>query len=239
MADGIYAAAAGMVAQQTRIDAIANDLANADTPGYKSQRVAFKDLVYGSEGGVAVGSGAAAVDAGRSSAEGGLQSTGNPLSVAISGPGFFQIRRIDGTVGLTRDGDFQLDSSGGIVTTNGERLVPPITVPKGVQPGQVSIAQDGTVTAGGRTLGKIQVVNVPAPGQLLSVGNSTYTTTAASGNATPLAGAKLEQSMLEGSDVDTASAMTELLDAQQSYSLASRAIQTQDQLLQIANDIKR
>lgn len=239
MADGIYAAAAGMVAQQTRIDAIANDLANADTPGYKSQRVAFKDLVYGSEGGVAVGSGAAAVDAGRSSAEGGLQATGNPLSVAISGPGFFQIRRIDGTTGLTRDGDFQLDSSGGVVTANGERLVPPITVPKGIQPSQISIAQDGTVTAAGRTLGKIQVVDVPAPGQLLSVGNSTYTVTAASGNATTVQSPKLEQSMLEGSDVDTASAMTDLLDAQQSYSLASRAIQTQDQLLQIANDIKR
>jgi flagellar basal-body rod protein FlgG len=239
MADGIYAAAAGMAAQQTRIAAIANDLANADTPGYKSERVAFKDLVYGSEGGVAVGSGVAAVDAGRSSAEGGLQSTGNPLSVAIDGPGFFQIRRLDGSSGLTRDGSFELDSSGGLVTSNGERLVPPITVPRGVQPGSVSIAQDGTVTAGGRTLGKIQVVNVPAPGALLAVGNSTYQVTAASGNTTPLQGAKVEQSMLEGSDVDTASAMTELLDAQQSYSLASRAIQTQDQLLQIANDIKR
>jgi flagellar basal-body rod protein FlgG len=239
MADGIYAAASGMVAQQTRIDAIANDLANADTPGYKSQRVAFKDLVYGSEGGVAVGSGAAAVDAGRSSAEGGLQSTGDPLNVAIAGPGFFQIRRIDGSTGLTRDGGFQLDASGGLVTTNGENLVPPITVPKGIQPDQVSIGQDGTVTAGGRTIGKIQVVNVPAPGALLAVGNSTYTVTPGSGNATPLQSTKLESGMLEGSDVDTASAMTELLDAQQSYSLASRAIQTQDQLLQIANDIKR
>jgi flagellar basal-body rod protein FlgG len=239
MADGIYAAASGMVAQQTRIDAIANDLANADTPGYKSQRVAFKDLVYGSEGGVAVGSGAAAVDAGRSSAEGGLQSTGNPLSIAITGPGFFQIRRVDGSTGLTRDGSFQLDAAGRLVTSSGQNLVPPITVPKGIQPDQVSIAQDGTVTAGGRAIGKVQVVNVPAPGALLAVGDSTYTVTAASGNATPLQGAKLESGMLEGSDVDTASAMTELLDAQQSYSLASRAIQTQDQLLQIANDLKR
>jgi flagellar basal-body rod protein FlgG len=239
MADGIYAAASGMVAQQTRIDAIANDLANADTPGYKSQRVAFKDLVYGSEGGVAVGSGAAAVDAGRSTVAGGLQASDNPLSAAITGPGFFQIRRADGTTGLTRDGDFQLDADGGLVTTTGERLVPPITVPKGVQPDQVSIAQDGTVTAGGRALGKIQVVNVAAPGALLAVGDSTYTATAASGAATPVAGATIQQSQLEGSDVDVAESMTELLDAQQSYSLASRAIQTQDQLLQIANEIKR
>ena len=111
MADGIYAAAAGMAAQQTRMDAIANDLANADTPGYKSERVAFKDLVYGREGNVAVGSGAAAIDAGRSTTQGTVSDSTDPLDLAIDGPGFFQIRRPDGTVGLTRDGIRKIQAS--------------------------------------------------------------------------------------------------------------------------------
>jgi flagellar basal-body rod protein FlgG len=241
MADGIYAAAAGMAAQQTRMDAIANDLANADTPGYKSERVAFKDLVYSAEGVVNVGSGAVALDAGRSTQQGVLNDSTDPLSLAIDGPGFFQIRRADGTVGLTRDGSLQLDSAGSLVTSQGERLVPPITLPTGTQPADVSIGTDGSVTAAGRIVGRIALVNVPSPGGLLAVGNSTYVATAASGAATPLAGAtsKIRQSELEASNVDTAQAMTDLLDAQQGYSLASRAIQTQDQILQIANDIKR
>lgn len=237
MADGIYAAAAGMAAQQTRMDAIANDLANADTPGYKSRRVAFEDLVYGREGNVAVGSGAAALDAGRSSAQGTVTDANDPLSLAIDGPGFFQIRRPDGTVGLTRDGGFKLDASGSVVTSQGDRLVPPITIPKGAQPSDVSISESGTVTVAGRIVGQIALVNVPSPGGLLAVGSSTFVATAASGAATPLAGGRIQQSAIEESNVDTASAMTDLLDAQQTYSLSSRAIQTQDQMLQIANQI--
>jgi flagellar basal-body rod protein FlgG len=239
MADGIYAAAAGMAAQQTRIDAIANDLANADTPGYKSERVAFKDLVYGSENGVPVGSGAAALDAGRSMQQGVLNDASDPLSLAIDGPGFFQVRRADGSVGLTRDGSFELDAAGGLVTSQGERLVPPITVPAGTQPKDVSIAQNGAVSVAGRIVGQIALVTVPSPGGLLAVGNSTYLASTASGAPIPATGSKIQQSELEASNVDAATAMTDLLDAQQGYSLASRAIQTQDQLLQIANDIKR
>jgi flagellar basal-body rod protein FlgG len=237
MADGIYAAAAGMAAQQTRMDAIANDLANADTPGYKSERVAFKDLVYGREGNVAVGSGAAAIDAGRSTTQGTVSDSTDPLDLAIDGPGFFQIRRPDGTVGLTRDGSFELDASGSLVTSQGERLVPPITVPKGTQPSDVSISQSGAVTVAGRIVGQITLANVPSPGGLLAVGNSTYVATTASGAASPLAGGRIQQSATEASNVDAASAMTDLLDAQQTYSLSSRAIQTQDQMLQIANQI--
>lgn len=239
MADGIYAAAAGMAAQQTRMDAIANDLANSDTPGYKSERVAFEDLVYGSEGGVPVGSGAAALTAGRTTTQGVLQDSSDPLSLAIDGPGFFQIRRPDGTVGLTRDGSFELDASGSLVTTQGDRLVPPITVPSGTQPSAVTIGTNGSVTVAGRIVGQINLVNVPAPGGLLAVGNSTYLATAASGAASPLAAGatKIQQKQLEASDVDPATAMTDLLDAQQSYTLASQAIQTQSQMLQIANNI--
>jgi flagellar basal-body rod protein FlgG len=237
MANGIYAAAAGMAAQQTRIDAIANDLANADTTGYKSERVAFRDLVYGSEDGVSVGSGASALDAGRSMVQGVLGASDNPLAVGIDGPGYFQVRRADGTVALTRDGDFQIDAAGSLVNATGEQLVPPITVPKGTQPSDVTIAADGTVSIPGRTLGQLKLVDVPAPTGLLSVGSSMYVATPASGAAAP-AKAKLEQRQLEGSNVDVATSMTDLLDAQQTYSLASRAIQTQDQLLAMANDLK-
>jgi flagellar basal-body rod protein FlgG len=237
MADGIYAAAAGMAAQQTRMDAIANDLANADTPGYKSQRVAFEDLVYGREGNVPVGSGAAALDAGRTTAQGTLSDSTDPLSLAIDGPGFFQVRRADGTVGLTRDGSFQLDAGGGLVTSQGERLVPPVTVPKGTQPSDVTIASNGSVTVAGRIVGQIALANVPSPGGLLAVGNSTYVATTASGAATTLRSGTIKQSAVEASNVNAADSMTDLLDAQQSYSLASRAIQTQDQMLQIANQI--
>ncbi|HEX7083900.1 MAG TPA: flagellar hook-basal body protein [Gaiellaceae bacterium] len=238
MADGIYAAAAGMAAQQTRLEAIANDLANAGTAGYKSERVGFKDLVYGSVDGVAVGSGAAAVDAGPSMVQGTLTDSSDPLSLALDGPGFFQIRRADGSTGLTRDGDFMLDAAGNLVTSQGEQLVPPIKVPAGVQPKNVTVAADGTVSAPGRTLGKLQIVDVPSPNGLLAVGSSTFLATAASGAAAPARGTQVKQHQLEASNVDTAEAMTDLLDAQQTYTLASRALSIQDQMLQIANQIK-
>src|SRR5690348_14355716 len=141
MPEGIYAAAAGMLAQQTKMDSLANDIANVNTAGYKHQRLGFRDLVYQA----GIGAGAAPVDGGRSYVEGSLQQTGDPLSLAIIGSGFFQVRRADGQTALTRDGQFQLDANGSLVTQTGERLVPPITVPKGTDPSQISIAADGTV----------------------------------------------------------------------------------------------
>ena len=106
MLNGLYSAASGMLAQQTRMDMLANDLANLNTTGYKQARIGFRDLLYNSEQGMPVGAGAAVVDAGRNDAEGALQQTGDPLSLAIAGPGFFQVRRSDGSIALTRSGDF-------------------------------------------------------------------------------------------------------------------------------------
>jgi flagellar basal-body rod protein FlgG len=240
VANGIYAAAAGMAAQQVRLDVIANSLANAGTFGYKSERIGFRDLLYGAEGGVAVGSGSAAVDAGRSDAQGTLGTSDNPLSLAISGPGYFQVKRADGTLALTRNGAFQLDAKGSLVTASGEQLVPPIRLPAGTQPHDVTIATDGTVSLAGKTVGSIRLFTVPAPGALLSVGNSSFASTRASGAATRApAASKVMQSQEEESNVDIASAMTDMLDAQQTYTLVSRALQTQDQLAQIANGLKR
>jgi flagellar basal-body rod protein FlgG len=239
MANGIYAAAAGMAAQQVRLDAIANDLANSGTFGYKSERVGFRDLLYGAEQGVAVGSGSAAVDLGRSDVQGTIGDGGSPLSLALSGPGYFQVKRLDGSQALTRNGAFALDSQGRLVTSDGEQLVPPIRVPAGTQPKDVVIATDGAVTVKGKSIGAIKLVDVPAPNDLLAVGDSSFATTRASGVATPVTGTKVMQAQQEESNVDIATTMTDMLDTQHTYTLVSRALQTQDQLAQIANGLKR
>jgi flagellar basal-body rod protein FlgG len=245
MANGIYAAAAGLAAQQDRIDAISNDLANVGTTGYRSERVGFQDLLYGPEDNVSVGGGATAVDAGRSNVQGALAASSNPIALAINGSGYFQVKRADGTNALTRDGDFQIDAAGSLVSSNGEQLVPPIKLPAGTAPSDVTIASDGTVSvstgaaSAPTTVGKIALVDVPAQAGLLAVGSNDFQTTAASGATAPATGAKLVQGQLEQSNVDVASAMSSLLDAQQSYSLMSHAIQTQDQLLQIANELRQ
>src|SRR6266550_963465 len=117
MLEGLYSAAAGMAAQQDRMDSLANDVANVNTPGYKGLRVGFRDLVYqqsgrGAQANVRTGSGAAATPLGRGQAQGPLQQTGNPLDLAIQGPGFFEVRRANGQLALTRNGNFRLDSTG-------------------------------------------------------------------------------------------------------------------------------
>jgi flagellar basal-body rod protein FlgG len=239
MPNGIYSAAAGMVAQQSRMDAIANDLANANTTGYKAERIGFRDLLYGTDQGIAVGSGAAAIDVGRSLAQGTLQPSDDPLALAIQGPGFFQVTRADGTNALTRAGQLQLDAAGSLVTVTGEQLVPPIKVPAGTDPKDISVAADGTVALTGRTIGRISLVDVPSPNGLQPVGSSMFVPTQASGGVVPATAASLQQNQLESSNVDVATAMTDLLDAQQSYQLASRAIQTQDHMLELANGLRK
>jgi flagellar basal-body rod protein FlgG len=165
MLEGLYSAAAGMGAQQQRLDLIANDLANASTTGYKHARVGFRDLLYSGNGpgagtSVISGAGAAASLDGRSMASGSMQDTGEPLDLAIQGDGFFEVKRSDGTIGLTRDGSFGLDASGNLTTKLGDLVQPPIAVPRGTQPKDISVAADGTVTAGTRKLGKLALVTV-------------------------------------------------------------------------------
>jgi flagellar basal-body rod protein FlgG len=241
MLEGLYAAASGMEAQQQQFDSVSNDLANVDTPGYQSQILGFHDLLYsngGYAGNVPTGAGTAALLVGRSQEQGPIQQTGRPLDVAIQGPGYLEVRRPDGTIGLTRNGVLEMNAQGQLTNQQGMLLQPPITVPHGVQPSQVSIAANGNVTANGRTLGRIQLVNVPAPANLTPVGDSMFTANAASGAIRPAVGATLQQGALEGSNVDMAQAMSKLVTAQRTYAMASSAIQDQDQMLQIANEIK-
>lgn len=244
MLQGLYAAASGMEAQQNQFNALANDMANVDTPGYQSTEVGFQDLLYSTAGAGAsgtdgaTGAGAQSAIVGRSQEQGALQTTGRPLDVAISGPGFIQVRRDDGSIGLTRNGDLQQDAKGQLTNQDGNPLVPPITIPSGVDPTKVQITANGTVNANGRTLGKIELVDVPAPNQLQPDGDSMFSVTAASGATRPVSGSTLQQGALESSNVDINQAMTQMITAQRTYQMSSEAIHYQDQMLQIANQIK-
>jgi flagellar basal-body rod protein FlgG len=240
MLEGLYSAAAGMQAQQQRIDSVANDLANVNTNGYKHTRVAFRDLLYVNDaaGKVRSGAGAAASTIGRGFTQGAMRETGNPLDVAIEGEGFLRVRRADGTDALTRDGALRIDPQGRLTTTRGELLQPAITVPAGTSESAVAIASDGTVSANNRQIGRIQLVNVRSPEALQSLGDNLFRTTAASGTAANATAARLTQGTVEASNVDVGDAMTEMLDAQRGFQLASKVVQMQDQMLQIANQVK-
>jgi flagellar basal-body rod protein FlgG len=240
--EGLYTAAAGMAAQQQRMDALSNDVANTNTAGYKRVRLGFRDLVYQQDGpsGVRTGSGAAATQIGRGNEQGVLQKTDEPFDMAIQGDGYFQVRRANtGQTALTRNGSFTVDSSGQLVTPEGDTLVPPVRIPRGIDPKTVTIGPDGTIAAGGRRLGQVQLFTVPAPTGLTAAGNGYYTVTAASGGARRAAAATVQQGALESSNVDLADAMVDMMDAQRSYSMASKAIHMQDQMMEIANGVKQ
>src|SRR3954469_24461669 len=167
----MYTAAAGMAAQQARLDAVANDLSNINTTGYKHVRMAFRDLVYQEAGpggapGVRTGAGAAATVIGRSVRQGAFQETGEALDVGVDGPGFIQVKLRDGRTALTRDGNLQVASNGLLKLHTGELLEPPIRVPAGASLDRVAIAPDGRVTLDSREIGRIRLVDVPAPGAL-------------------------------------------------------------------------
>jgi flagellar basal-body rod protein FlgG len=245
MLSGLNTAAAGMAAQQQRMDAVANDLANANTTGYKHQRVGFRDLVYEQTGrssaqGVRTGSGAAAVDAGRAFGQGSLQRTDRPLDVAIQGEGFLRVRLPDGRDALTRDGGLHIDGNRRLVTATGALVQPAITIPEGVAEDQISIGADGTVLANRQRVGKLDVLTVRSTQGLLSIGDNAFVATAASG--APVAAPQstvLSQGALEASNTDMASAMVEMIESQRAFQLASKAITTADEMMGIANQVKR
>jgi flagellar basal-body rod protein FlgG len=245
MLEGLNSAAAGMAAQQQRLDAVANDLANANTTGYKHVRVGFRDLVYTQAGrssaqGPRTGAGAAAVDAGRGFAQGALQRTEQPLDVAIQGPGFLRVKLPDGRQGLTRDGSLHVDAAGKLTTSTGGLVQPAITIPKGTDASEIAIAPDGTVLAAGRPAGRIDIVSVRSPQGLLPAGDNSFLATPESGpvGRAP-AGTILIQGALEMSNTDVAEAMVAMIESQRAFQLTSKAIQTQDQMWEIANGVKR
>lgn len=247
MLEGLYSSAAGMAAQQRHMDAVANDLANVNTTGYKKVRVAFRDLIYsaGPNRGAAprtlLGSGSAASTIGRDFQQGSLNPTGRTLDAAIEGDGFFRVRQANGVVGLTRDGNFHIDPRGRLVNAQGAQVLPPMRFPAGTNEDDISIATDGTVSVGTARVGRLSVVTVRSNDGLTPLGSNLYGASAASGPARAAnpALSPVRQGMLEQSNADVADAMVDMIDAQRSYALAARAISTQDQMASVANQVKQ
>ena len=254
MMRSLWISKTGMEAQQTQLDTIAHNLANASTNGYKRSHAVFEDLMYqnlrqaGSNSsdqttlptGLQLGLGARAVATSRSFAQGGLQQTSNQLDVAINGQGFFEIQMPDGTTGYTRDGAFQVNATGQLVTNNGHLIQPGITIPANAT--SVSIGNDGTVTVvlptqpAPQAVGKLQLANFINPPGLDPKGQNIYAETAASG--TPNAGAPgqnglgyVQQGMVETSNVNVVEELVGMIQTQRAYELNSKAIKVADEML--------
>jgi flagellar basal-body rod protein FlgG len=242
MLEGLYSAGAGMESAQNMLDATSNNIANENTPGYQSEMVGFHDLLYTTDdddpSSAIVGAGSGTDTLGFSQAQGSLQQTGNPLDLALNGPGYFEVRQPDGTIGLTRNGTFELNARGQITTSLGMELVPPITLPKGTQASQVSTASDGTVSVNNNKVGRIGVVQVAAPDKLLPQGNSVYSATTGSGPIKAAKGVTIQQGFLEQSNVDLNTEISNMMTAEQAYDMGSRAVQMEAQLGQIAATLK-
>lgn len=245
MLEGMYSAAAGMQAQQARLDALSNDIANVNTAGYKQLRVGFRDLLYSKAGlattdAVQLGAGAAMTTIGRTSTQGAIQQTGETLDVAISGPGYLQVKSAAGERLLTRDGHLQVDIRGRVSTSSGQLLDPPVTLPAGADPTTLAIGPTGQVTAGGKTIGQITLVDVSAPTQLRAAGDNAYGLTAGSGAPRAVgAGSTLINGAVEMSNADLGDSMTAMIEAQRAFELTSKAITTQDKVAEIALGVKR
>lgn len=260
MMRSLWISKTGMEAQQTQLDHISNNLANSGTNGYKRSHAVFEDLMYqtvrqsganSSEQtqlptGLQVGLGTRAVATSRQFSQGSLQQTTNKLDVAIKGQGFFQIQMPDGTTGYSRDGAFQVDAQGQLVTNNGYTVQPGIVIPANAQ--TVTIGADGTVSAGlpgqatPQIIGQLQLASFVNPAGLEPRGQNLYAETAASG--TPNAGApdsdglgSLAQGFVETSNVNVVEELVAMIQTQRAYELNSKAIQTSDQMLQRLSQI--
>jgi flagellar basal-body rod protein FlgG len=262
MIRALWTAAAGMNAEQLTVDVIANNLANINTAGFKRSRVDFQDLLYQTErvpgtasarnaqvpAGIQVGLGSRPGAVYKIFSQGTFQQTGNPLDLAIEGDGFFQVQLPDGRIAYTRDGAFKLDNQGRTVTADGFPILPEITIPPDAL--SISIGQDGTVSVmlPGQTqpqeVGQIQLARFVNPAGLQSIGRNLFVATFASGEpqvGTPgLEGfGSIAQGFLEMSNVKVVEEMVALITALRAYEVNSKAIQTADEMLSIANQVRR
>ncbi len=255
MIRSLWIAKTGLDAQQTQMDVISNNLANVSTSGFKRARAVFEDLLYqtirqpGAQSseqtqlpsGLQIGTGVKPVATERIFTQGNLQQTGNSKDVAIQGNGFFQVLMPDGTTSYSRDGSFQVDANGQLVTASGYAVQPAITIPPDTQ--SLTIARDGTVSvqqAGSATpvtVGTLQLAMFVNPAGLQSLGENLYGETAASGtpssNAPGSNGAGLlNQGYVETSNVNVVEELVNMIQTQRAYEINSKAIQTSDQMLQ-------
>jgi flagellar basal-body rod protein FlgG len=261
MIRALYSAASGMLAQQLNVDNIANNLANANTTGFKDRKVQFQDLLYqtltapGTQSGeqtvfptgLQLGLGARVVANEVIFRQGDFIGTGNPLDLVVEGNGFFQIRQPTGELAYTRAGSFQLNRDGQLVTNNGDFLEPNITVPQDVL--DISIGLDGTVsfTQPGQNqaqqAGTIEIAMFQNPAGLKALGNNLFQPTEASGD--PITGlpggqeglGRLRQGFLENSNVSVVEEFIQLITAQRAYEANARVVRTADEMYEQANSL--
>src|SRR3954447_23682138 len=191
MIDGLGAAQSGLSAQSRRMDALANDVANANTAGYAAERASFEELVN-----ARMPAGVRYRDGGPDFHQNALEETGNPLDLAIEGDGFFQVSRPGGQIALVRSGAFSVDATGQVVTATGARLFPPLTLPPGTDERALAIDPSGVATVNGHQIGQVQVVSVPAQGGLLR-DSGVCSPTPASGAPVVASAASVRQGALE------------------------------------------
>ncbi|MFN9709288.1 MAG: flagellar basal-body rod protein FlgG [Burkholderiales bacterium] len=260
MMRSLWVAKTGMEAQQGQLDAISHNLANVSTNGFKRSHVVFEDLMYqnlrqtGANAteqntlptGLQAGLGTRAVASARVFSQGSFSQTGNPLDIAIKGNGFFEIQMPDGTTGFTRDGSFQVNSQGQLVTNNGYPLTAGITIPATAQ--SIHVGSDGAVSvmlpgqATPQNVGQIQIANFVNPAGLEPKGQNLFGETAASGAPAAAApGANglgtLQQGFVETSNVNVVEELVAMIQTQRAYELNSKSIQTSDQMLQKLSQI--
>ena len=263
MIRALYSAASGMNAQQLNVDNIANNIANANTNGFKTRQAQFQDLMYQSmiqpgnaasqqstiPTGLQLGLGTRAASSEIIFTQGNFVQTNNPLDIAIQGAGFFQVRTPSGELAYTKAGSFQLNNSGQVVTGSGDLLDPPVTIPAAAQ--SVTIATDGTVsfTLPGQTAsqqaGQIQLANFANPSGLNSIGASLFLPTDASG--APQVGipggsegmGTLLQGFTEQSNVSVVQEFINLIVSQRAYEANSKVVKAADDMYQQVNNLKQ
>lgn len=262
MIRSLYIAATGMLAQDLNVSVIANNLANVNTSGFKRSRADFQELLYQnlrlvgtlSENGnqvptgIQLGLGVKPAAIQKIFIQGDFAQTQNPLDMAIEGLGFFQVTQPDGTLAYTRSGSFKIDNTGQIVTSDGLLLDPAIAIPADAliisidTQGTVSVTQPGATTP--TVVGTVQLATFQNPAGLQAIGSNLFEETDASGPAT--VGnpgiddrGNIQQGFLELSNVSVVEEMVNLITAQRAYEVNSRTVQTADEMLQIANTLKR
>ncbi len=255
MNSALWVAKTGLDAQQTRMAVVANNLANVNTTAFKKGRAAFQDLLYQnlhqpgaqtsqqtqSPTGLMLGTGVRVLATDKQFAQGNLQQTNNSLDLAINGRGFFQVLQPDGSTAYSRDGSFQVNSQGELVTSSGQAVQPGISIPQNAL--SVTIGSDGTVSvltpgqAAPQQVGSLTLADFLNPAGLQAKGDNLYLETAASGapqTGTPgLNGTgSLQQGALEASNVNVVEEMVNMIETQRAYEMNSKAIATSDQMLQ-------
>jgi flagellar basal-body rod protein FlgG len=210
MIDGLGAAASGLNAQTRRMDAVANDIANVNTSGYKPVRASTGAPDF------------------RQSA---LEETGQPLDLAIDGDGFFQVSRVGGQLGMVRSGAFSVDANGYLVSATGDRLYPPVQLPPGTGPTALAVDPSGVASVNGQQIGQVQIVTVPATDGLIENADGTLGATPASGAPMPASSSVVRQGALEASGTDLASATVDEIATRTAFTASVGSLHAYDEML--------